>query len=156
MFTHVIKCKVGKLKLKPCRRPCVGRGRTVSLLWSPSYSSLNSWPCGRWGKWVSKGTRSQKFITLSVHLCLQHVYRGAARHAGSSAWADTCYVSGQVDGKICALCNDVLLILPVLQSLEAMLLISRWLYCTHTGPVRAAWRNVALIHHSQHGSAELL
>ena len=30
------------------------------------------------------------FITLSVHLCLQHVFRDAARHAGSSATAGTC------------------------------------------------------------------
>ena len=31
-----------------------------------------------------------KFITLSVHLCLQHVFRDAARRAGSSATADIC------------------------------------------------------------------
>jgi len=33
----------------------------------------------------------RKFITLIVHLCLQHVYRDAARRAGSSATADTCF-----------------------------------------------------------------
>jgi len=30
------------------------------------------------------------FITLSVHLCLQHVCRDAARRVGSSAAGDIC------------------------------------------------------------------
>ena len=35
-------------------------------------------------------TSSVAFIILSIHLCLQHVCRGAARGAGSSATAGTC------------------------------------------------------------------
>jgi len=35
----------------------------------------------------------RKFNTLSVHLCLQHVFRDAARRAGSSATADACIYS---------------------------------------------------------------
>jgi len=33
---------------------------------------------------------SRTFIILSIHLCLQHVCRDAARRSGSSATADTC------------------------------------------------------------------
>jgi len=33
---------------------------------------------------------SHKFITLSVHLCVQHVGRDAGRRAGSSATSDAC------------------------------------------------------------------
>ena len=33
----------------------------------------------------------RKFVTLNVHLRLQHVCRDAAYHAGSSATADTCF-----------------------------------------------------------------
>jgi len=33
----------------------------------------------------------RKFITLSVHLCLQHVCCDVLHRIGSSATADTCY-----------------------------------------------------------------
>jgi len=33
----------------------------------------------------------RKFITLSVHLCLQHICCDAAHHGGLSVIADTCY-----------------------------------------------------------------
>ena len=49
---------------------------------------------GNQGGRITDGSRyivpGRNFITLSVHLCLQHVCRDAPRRAGSSATADTC------------------------------------------------------------------
>jgi len=42
------------------------------------------------GHFTSVLRASFKFITPSIHFCLQHVCRDAARRAGLSATADTC------------------------------------------------------------------